>query len=116
MNILDENIGEDQREKLRRYKIRFRHIGTDIGRSGIDDTEQVIPMLLTLKQPTLYTRDRRFVQEKYRHDKYALVHLDVPPSFCADAIRRLQKDKRFNTSKKRLGQLIRVGSNSIILL
>jgi hypothetical protein len=35
MNVLDENIPEDQRELLRRWRIHTRQIGEDVGRKGM---------------------------------------------------------------------------------
>lgn len=45
MNILDENIDVAQRKQLRDWKIHFRHIGTEIGRKGMDDLDEIIPLL-----------------------------------------------------------------------
>ena len=39
MNILDENIPEDQRQLLRGWRIRARHIGLEVGRPGMQDEE-----------------------------------------------------------------------------
>lgn len=39
MNILDEDVPLDQRQALRRWRIRARQIGYDVGRKGIKDQE-----------------------------------------------------------------------------
>ena len=56
MNVLDENIPKDQRQLLERWRIRARQIGVNIGRRGLQDDE-IIPLLLTLRRPTFFTRD-----------------------------------------------------------
>lgn len=52
MIVLDENIPEDQRLLLKSWRIRACQIGRDVGRAGIKD-EQIIPLLLKLRRPTL---------------------------------------------------------------
>ena len=37
MNILDENIREDQRQRLRGWRMTAHQIGWDIGRKGMKD-------------------------------------------------------------------------------
>ena len=44
MNILDENIIENQRQLIRRWRIAVRHLGYDVGRQGMQD-EEIIPFL-----------------------------------------------------------------------
>jgi hypothetical protein len=55
MNILDEDIGLNQRRSLESRKIHFRQIGVEIGRSGMKDRNEVIPLLHQLKRPTFFT-------------------------------------------------------------
>ena len=62
MNILDENILEDQRQLLLSWRVPFRQIGYEVGRKGMKDDE-IIPFLLSLRNPTLFTVDRHF----YKH-------------------------------------------------
>jgi hypothetical protein len=116
MNLLDENIIPDQREKLRRYKIRCKHIGYDILEKGFDDTEEIIPFLLSRKEITLFTNDGDFEARRLRHANYCLVILKVSPTHYADSIRRFLKDKNFNTIKKRMGKIIRVGEHETTVL
>lgn len=54
MNILDENIDLVARQQLRSFKVRFGHIGSDIGHSGMKDLNDVIPLLHTLRKPTFF--------------------------------------------------------------
>jgi len=61
MNILDENILESQRQLLIRWRIPFRQIGYEIGQKGMDD-EEILPLLLTLRQPTFFHDGWRFLQ------------------------------------------------------
>ena len=60
MIVLDENIIDSQRKLLKAWRIRVCQIGYDIGRQGMKDRDQVIPLLLTLRQPVLVTRDQGF--------------------------------------------------------
>jgi hypothetical protein len=60
MIVLDENIPEDQRLLLRSWRIRAYQVGRDVSRAGIKD-EQIIPLLLTLRRPTFFTRDLGFL-------------------------------------------------------
>jgi hypothetical protein len=59
MNVLDENVRDDQRALLRRWRIPFRQIGKELAVSGVQDPD-VIALLHTLKRPTLFTQDRVF--------------------------------------------------------
>jgi hypothetical protein len=49
VNILDENIVATQRELLRSWKIHFRRIGGEVGRMGMKDRDEIIPLLHTLR-------------------------------------------------------------------
>jgi hypothetical protein len=48
MILADENIPEDQCQLLRSWRIRIRQIGQDIGRQGMEDAQQILPLLHTL--------------------------------------------------------------------
>ena len=52
MILLDEDIPEDL---LRKWRIRIRQIGQDVGRRGMKDEEHVLPLLHELDRPTLFT-------------------------------------------------------------
>jgi hypothetical protein len=45
VNILDEDISAIERERLRARKIHFRQIGAEIGRFGMKDRTDIIPLL-----------------------------------------------------------------------
>ena len=73
MNILDENIFFGQRELLRLRKVHFRQIGVEIGYAGMKDRNEVIPLLQSLRRPTLFTSDKDFYRSDWRHAGYCLV-------------------------------------------
>jgi hypothetical protein len=60
MTVLDENIFEPQRRQLEAWKIRVRQVGVELGKLGMDDREEVIPLLHALRRPTFFTRDHDF--------------------------------------------------------
>lgn len=107
MNILDENILEDQRRLLMSWRVPFRQIGYEVGRKGMKDDE-IIPFLLSLRQPTLFTMDRDFYNRDLCHMRYSLVYLDVKQSETAMFIRRILRHRELDTQAKRTGALIRV--------
>jgi hypothetical protein len=107
VNILDENIPRSQRELLRRWRIRVRQIGVDIGRRGLTD-EEVVPFLRQLRRPTFFTRDEDFFDRRLCHARYALVHLDVQREEAAAFVRRVLSHPALNTQAKRMGAVIRV--------
>ena len=106
MNVLDENILESQRQLLINWRIPFRQIGFEVGRSGLKDDE-IIPLLLTLRQPTFFTLDADFYKRQLCHARYALIHLDVADFEAATFVRRFLRQPEFNTQAKRLGVVIR---------
>jgi hypothetical protein len=108
MNILDENIVHSQRQQLEEWKVHFRQIGFAVGRSGMKDQEQVIPLLHSLRRPTLFTSDRDFYRFDLRHSSYCLVYLDVPADETAEYIRRFLRHKSFRTQSRRLGKVLRL--------
>ena len=56
MNLLDENIRDDQRMLLRRWRIPFRQVGKEISRAGTHD-DNLLSLLDRLKRSTLFTQD-----------------------------------------------------------
>ena len=76
MNVLDENIPRDQADLLRQWGVRFRSISRDLGYQGIAD-ENIVPLLLRLKKPTLLTRDEDFWERHLVPARYAAVWFDV---------------------------------------
>ena len=66
MNLLDEIIRESEAELVRRWRIRIRQIGQDVGHLGIQDAE-IIPLLHKLRRSTLFTRDLGFYDRQFCH-------------------------------------------------
>jgi hypothetical protein len=113
MIVLDENIVASQREQLRAWRLSFRQIGQEIGRKGLDDTEEILPLLHQLTSPTFFTRDADFYQRALRHPGYCLVILAVPRDHAARAIRRFRRHPRFDTRAKRMGCVVRVSTDGL---
>jgi hypothetical protein len=86
LNILDENIIAGQRAQLRGWRIRFKHIGTDIGRRGMKDLTEIVPLLHRLSRPTFFTHDLGFFDPLLCHKGYSLVCLDVKKATRARSI------------------------------
>jgi len=114
MNILDENVSSIQRQLLQDWGIPVRHIGYGIGRKGMKDDE-VIPFLLTLSRPALFTEDWDFFKSNLRHAKYGLIFLDVKRDESAIFIRRLLRHPECNTQAKRLGKVIRISYSGLFV-
>lgn len=112
MILLDEQMREDQRVLLRKWRIRFRQIGKEIGPSGIQDPD-IIPFLHTLKRPTLFTLDHGFFKPRLCHSGYCLACLDVTDIRAAEYIRRFLRHSRFDTSAKRLGIVARARPSGV---
>jgi hypothetical protein len=94
--ILDENILESQRTRLRGWRIHLRQIGRDLGRKGMQDDE-VIPLLRSLRRPTFVSWDREFFDRSLSSDRFCLAYLDVRPLEVAEYVRRLLRHPRFKT-------------------
>jgi hypothetical protein len=115
MNVLDENIDDPQRQQLEAWKIHVRQIGVELGRLGMDDREQIIPLLHTLRRPTLFTRDRDFYDPWLRHPGYCLVFLEVKPDETAQFVRRFfatQCSAHKRSAWAKLCAFTRTGSDS----
>lgn len=106
MNILDENIIASQRAQLQNWRIHFRQIGTEIGRRGMKDLAEIIPLLHSLRRPTFFTHDLGFFAPSFCHKGYSLVCLDVRASEAAEYIRRFLRQPGLRTEKQRLGKVI----------
>lgn len=103
MNILDEDISSIECERLRARKTHFRRIGIEIGRWGMKDRNDIIPLLHTLRRPTFFTRDHGFYHLSLLHPEYCLVHLDVAFDEVADYLRRFLRHQAFRTRSQRMG-------------
>lgn len=102
MIIIDENFPDSQRQLLKAWRIGVRQVGFEVGRDGMKDDE-IIPLLLQLQDPTLFTLDAGFFKPKLRHARYSLIFIDVTQYEAATFIRRTLKHKEFDTKAKRLG-------------
>ncbi len=102
----------DQRQLLRRWRIPVRQIGKDIAPSGIQDNE-IIPFLLTVKRPTLFTLDDGFFHSTLAHAHDCLAWLDTSDLEVALYARRFLKHPRFNTQAKRMGLVARVHHDGV---
>ena len=97
MNILDEDISAPECERLRAYGIHFRQIGMTVGRLGMKDREDILPLLHRLKQPTFFTLDHGFYHPTLLHQGYCLVFLDVWEDEVAKYTRRFLRHLEFRT-------------------
>ena len=113
MNILDENILLSQRDQLRAWKVHFRQIGMEIGRSGMKDHKDIIPLLHTLHHPTFFSCDHGFYRAQLRYAGYCVVWLDVLDDEAATYIRRLLRHQAFRTQAQRMGKVIRVRHSGV---
>lgn len=112
MNLLDEQMRQDQRALLARWRIPFRQIGREIAPSGIQDAD-IIPFLHTLKRPTLFTHDQGFFHSNMAHDGYCLVWLDVSDIEAAAYIRRFLRHPAFSTHARRKGIVARANVEGV---
>ncbi len=113
MNVLDENIIAPERERLRAWRVHFRCIGEEIGRLGMKDHNEIIPLLHALRRPTFFTRDRGFYRPTLLHPGYCLVHLEVGADETAEYIRRLLRHQIFRTRSQRMGKVVRVHHSEV---
>lgn len=108
MNILDEDIGRSQYDLLTAQKIHFSKIGAGIGRLGMKDREDILPLLHQLKRPTFFTLDHGFYRPTFPHHGYCLVFLDVWDDEAAEYIRRVLRHPEFRTQTQRMGKVLRI--------
>ena len=112
MIVLDENMPDEQRMLLAKWGIPAKHIGYDVGRKGMSD-EEIIPLLLRLRNPTLLSVDSDFRKRSLCHSKYCLVHLDVHHSDAAAYARRVLRHPLLNTEAKRLGSIVSASNSGV---
>lgn len=113
MIFLDENIIVPERERLRAMRVHCRHVGHDVGRQGMKDINEVIPLLHQFRRPTFFTRDRDFYHPSLLHAGYCLVHLDVAFDEVANYLRRFLRHTGFRTQSQRMGKIVRVHYSGI---
>jgi hypothetical protein len=107
VNILDENIIDSQRQRLRHWRIAVRPMGYDVGRQGMTDPE-ILALLHRLRRPTFFTRDEDFYARRLCHARYCLVYLAVAKDEVAPFVRRLLRHRECDIVAKRMGTVIRV--------
>jgi hypothetical protein len=107
MNVLDENIGSDQRELLRRWHIRVRQVGYDLFAKGVPD-DGIIALLRQGRRTTFFARDADFYRRHRRHARYCLVYLDVDEDEVAAYVRLFLRHPMFDAEVRRRGHVIRV--------
>ncbi|MBI2946681.1 MAG: hypothetical protein HYY23_03485 [Verrucomicrobia bacterium] len=112
MFLIDENVSELEVLRLRKAGVRVRLIGKDVANIG-DLDENLIPVLLRLKQPVLFTQDQDFFQFRWLHADYALVWLDTRPTEVAEHVRRFLRHPHFDSQAKRMGTVMRVRASGI---
>ena len=93
--------------------IRVRQIGVEVGKLGMKDREEIIPLLHTLRGLTFFTRDRDFYALRLIHRNYCLVYLDIKPSESAHFIRAFLRHPKFRTQAQRFGKVARVHQTGI---
>jgi hypothetical protein len=113
MIILDENIPAEQRERLEQWHLRVRQIGYDIGFSGMEDKQQVIPLLHSLRRSLFVTLDDGFYKRHLVHDAYCLLYLALEQNQVALHVRRFLRHTAFNTVAKRTGKVVKVSKGGI---
>ena len=113
MNVLDENIIAPEQERLRVWRIHFRSIGEEIGRPGMKDLNEIIPLLHTFRQPTFFTRDHGFYRPTLLYAGYCLVYLEVGADETAEYIRRFLRHRAFRTRSQRMGIVVRAHHDSV---
>jgi hypothetical protein len=106
LNIFDENIIASQRAQLRKWRIRFNQIGTEIGRRGMRDLTEIVPLLHSLRRSTFFTHDLGFFDPLLCHRGYSLVCLDIKANESAIYIRRFLRHRGFRAENQRLGKVI----------
>ncbi|MDA0837039.1 MAG: hypothetical protein O3B01_00985 [Planctomycetota bacterium] len=114
MNILDENVVETQCRLLRKWHIRYRQIGSDVGRQGMKDKEIVV-LLHDLSGATFFTRDDDFFEQNLTHAGYFLVNTAVGKNEVAVFVRRVLRHPQFNTRAKRVGTVIRASHAGLLV-
>ncbi len=70
--------------------------------------DEIIPFLLSLRNPILFTVDRHLYKRTLCHARYGLVYLNVGQSEAAIFVRRLLRHPEFDTQAKRMSTVIRV--------
>ena len=105
MIILDENIPDKQRLLLARWRIAAHQIGQNLGGKGMTDG-MIIQFPHHTRRSTFFTRDFDYYRRDLRHERYCLVWLDIKAKKVAEYIRRVLRQREYNTQAKRMGSVI----------
>src|SRR5258708_1539375 len=113
MLVLDENLPDGQQQLLRKARIRFRATAIEVAAPGPQD-ETLIPLLLGLAGPTLFSLDRDFYRTVWANPNYCLVWLDVTDDRASELIRCFLRHPFFDTQAKRMGRVVRVHTEAML--
>ncbi len=113
MNIIDENVINSQRTQLIDWNVSVKQIGFEVGRKGLKDRNEIIPLLHSLRAPPFFTRDNDFYDKKLCYTKYSIVYLKVNENQVAENVRSFLRHPEFNTFAKRQGLVIRLTSSTV---
>jgi hypothetical protein len=111
--LFDHNIPRDQVEQLRRWRIRGRQIGYEVGRPEWQDQEEVLRELHRAKRVTLFTRDLGFFRSRFLHPEICVVVVAGAVMETASDIRRLLRHPHFRTTAARKGCVIKLSRAGI---
>jgi len=112
MFVIDENVSELEVLRLRKAGIRVRLIGEEVARTW-DADENLLPILLKLKKPVLFTRIRTFFSSNGYIRTTHSFWLDVHPNTVADFVQEFLRHPEFDTQGKRMGTVARAGVSGI---
>jgi hypothetical protein len=112
MNVLDENIAGEQRQRLLSWHVRVRQVGYDFGRPGMSDQE-ILRLLHSTGRTTLFTLDEDFADPRLCHPAYCIVFLYIYRHDAAAYIRRVLRHPELNTQAKRIGTYVRASYDGI---
>ena len=116
MIVLDENIGRDEWEILSVMGIRSRQIGFELADKGVDDEQQIIPLLRRLTHPTFFTRDFDFFEARLCDPRYCIACLRVTRVDSSFFIRRFLRHRSFRTHRARMGKIVQSSQAGIRIL
>jgi hypothetical protein len=102
MIFLDEN----KWEALRAARIHARQIGFELASKGIDDIEQIVPLLRRLQRPTFFTRDFGFYRPRFCDPRYCIVCVAVRRRELAVLIRAFLRFRGYQTFRERSGKVV----------
>jgi hypothetical protein len=78
--------------------------------------EEILPFLLTLARPTLFSRDLRLFVRANLHARYCVATMAVGQYEVAHSVRRVLRHPEFDTQAKRMGTVVRVAQTGVTVL